>query len=85
MPEMIEARQHARRLASEPDQQHARRLACEPEQQHALQQQHTLERDVEAAAIAESSCASGVEADDELIAEELLIEDVSIDGMCGVY
>jgi mycofactocin precursor len=24
-------------------------------------------------------------ADEELVAEELLVEDVSIDGMCGVY
>jgi mycofactocin precursor len=26
-----------------------------------------------------------VTSDDELLAEELLVEEVSIDGMCGVY
>jgi mycofactocin precursor len=26
-----------------------------------------------------------VETDDELVAEDLLVEEVSIDGMCGVY
>ncbi len=26
-----------------------------------------------------------VAADEQLVAEELLVEDVSIDGMCGVY
>jgi mycofactocin precursor len=26
-----------------------------------------------------------VEAEEELVAEELLVEEVSIDGMCGVY
>ncbi len=29
--------------------------------------------------------AAGPEAADELVEEELLVEEVSIDGMCGVY
>jgi mycofactocin precursor len=29
--------------------------------------------------------AGGDRADDELVESELLVEDVSIDGMCGVY
>jgi mycofactocin precursor len=28
---------------------------------------------------------AGQAADDELVAEELLVEEISIDGMCGVY
>lgn len=27
----------------------------------------------------------GAEAEEELLADELLIEEISIDGMCGVY
>jgi mycofactocin precursor len=30
-------------------------------------------------------CASDRAAEEALVAEELLVEDVSIDGMCGVY
>jgi mycofactocin precursor len=29
--------------------------------------------------------AAGVVTDDELVEEELLVEEISIDGMCGVY
>jgi mycofactocin precursor len=29
--------------------------------------------------------AQGAEAEAEVVVEELLVEDVSIDGMCGVY
>ena len=28
---------------------------------------------------------AGVVADDELVEDELLVEEISIDGMCGVY
>ncbi len=28
---------------------------------------------------------SGTDADTELVEEELLVEEISIDGMCGVY
>jgi mycofactocin precursor len=33
----------------------------------------------------ETSVAKGAEAEAEVVLEELLVEDVSIDGMCGVY
>jgi mycofactocin precursor len=35
--------------------------------------------------IAESSEQGNAEASDEEVLEELLVEEVSIDGMCGVY
>jgi mycofactocin precursor len=35
--------------------------------------------------IEEGQAAATPPADDELVVEELLVEDVSIDGMCGVY
>jgi len=33
----------------------------------------------------DTSVAQGAEAEAEVVLEELLVEDVSIDGMCGVY
>ena len=37
-------------------------------------------------ALTESEAAAAVEeADEELVEEELLVEEISIDGMCGVY
>ena len=36
-------------------------------------------------AVAPETVVDEVETVEELVAEELLVEDVSIDGMCGVY
>jgi len=33
----------------------------------------------------DTSVAPGAEPESEVVVEELLVEDVSIDGMCGVY
>ncbi len=35
--------------------------------------------------IADTTADDAVVAADELIADELLVEEISIDGMCGVY
>jgi mycofactocin precursor len=45
------------------------------------------EQTASAATPAEHSTAEGASpaADERLVAEELLVEEVSIDGMCGVY
>jgi mycofactocin precursor len=40
------------------------------------------EQDAQTPAAAEPA---GPAADDPLVAEELLVEEISIDGMCGVY
>jgi mycofactocin precursor len=34
---------------------------------------------------AEAGTAEPTDQDDEVVVEELLVEEVSIDGMCGVY
>ena len=36
-------------------------------------------------ALTENTAPEAVEDDAELVEEELLVEEVSIDGMCGVY
>jgi len=36
-------------------------------------------------ALTEGEAASAVEDDDDLVEDELLVEEISIDGMCGVY
>jgi mycofactocin precursor len=36
-------------------------------------------------ALTDSEAASAVEDDDALVEDELLVEEISIDGMCGVY
>ncbi|HUS43733.1 MAG TPA: mycofactocin precursor MftA [Ilumatobacteraceae bacterium] len=33
----------------------------------------------------ETATANGTEVPDELLDDELLVEEISIDGMCGVY
>ena len=37
------------------------------------------------ALLAPATEPAGPETDDVLVAEELLVEEISIDGMCGVY
>ena len=50
-----------------------------------------VEQAGEATAADDLKVAAGIEpaptrvSDDELVVEDLLVEDVSIDGMCGVY
>lgn len=41
--------------------------------------------DEQTAGAAGSRADDSAPADDELVIEELLVEEVSIDGMCGVY
>jgi mycofactocin precursor len=36
-------------------------------------------------ALTENEAASAVDDDEELVEDELLVEEISIDGMCGVY
>jgi mycofactocin precursor len=42
-------------------------------------------RPMETEQIVEPAAAADAEIGDEVVEEELLIEEISIDGMCGVY
>ena len=50
-----------------------------------MPQQTQDDQVVEAAVVDATGEAAAAAADQELVADDLLVEDVSIDGMCGVY
>jgi len=45
----------------------------------------TTDRTVTPAALEDTGAGTSTAASKQLVEEELLVEDVSIDGMCGVY